>query len=132
MMKNILLISIFILLGTSCTELAEPTMHPTDWTDSNSDNSHMSKIVVTGTSGCKDCHGGIEKNDYYGGTSGVSCYQCHSGGPSGHPAFNIWIGEPTNPNFHGKANTNSCKLCHGDDLRGGIADVSCYTCHETF
>ena len=132
MMKNILLISIIILLGTSCTELAEPTMHPSDWTDSNSDNSHMAKIAVTGTEECKDCHGGVEKNDYHGGPSGVSCYQCHDGGPSGHPAFNIWMGSPENEDFHGKGSPSRCVQCHGGftDESGGIAGVSCFTCHN--
>ncbi len=132
MMKNILLISIIILLGTSCTELAEPTMHPSDWTDSNLDNSHMAKIAVTGIEGCKPCHGGVEKNDFHGGTSGVSCYQCHAGGPSGHPAFNIWMGSPENEDFHGKGSPSRCVQCHGGftDESGGIAGVSCFTCHN--
>ena len=129
-MKQLLLLSTLLLL-IGCTELGEQDMHPSDWTETNSDNSHMAKIAVTGTSGCKDCHGGTEVNDYFGGTSGVSCYQCHAGGQSGHPAFNIWIGSSDNPNFHGNESSNRCKLCHGNDYRGGVSGVSCYTCHET-
>ena len=106
-------------------------MHPSGWTDENSEDSHMAKISVKGIEDCKDCHGGVEKNDYFGGTSGVSCYDCHAGGPSGHPAFEIWIGEPTNLNFHGKDDSNRCKLCHGNDFSGGISGVSCYVCHDT-
>ncbi len=125
-MKNILLFSLLLFLLVGCTELGEPSMHPSDWTDQQSVDSHMAKIAVTGTEGCKDCHGGVEKNDYHGGTSGVSCYQCHFGGPSGHPAFDIWMGT------HGDSEINRCKLCHGESLTGGITEVSCYTCHETF
>jgi len=125
-MKNILLFSVLIILIAGCTELGEPPMHPSDWTDPQSEDSHLAKIAVTGTESCKPCHGGIEKHDFFGGTSGVSCYQCHAGGPSGHPAFDVWI---ISHQSEGKAN---CKPCHGNDYRGGIADVSCYTCHETF
>jgi hypothetical protein len=131
-MKNILLFSLLLFLFIGCTELGEPSMHPSDWTDQQSEDSHMAKIAVTGIEGCKACHGGTEKNNYHGGTSGVSCYQCHAGGPSGHPAFNIWIGTPESPNYHGNSDINHCKLCHGESLTGGIAEVSCYTCHETF
>ena len=131
-MKKLFSISIILLLLAGCTEIAEPTMHPTDWTDQGSEDSHMAKIAVTGTEGCKACHGGVEKHDYFGGSSDVSCYQCHAGGPSGHPAFNIWIGTPESPNFHGKENVERCNLCHGKYLTGGISEVSCYTCHETF
>jgi hypothetical protein len=131
MMKKLFIFSIIIFFITGCTKLGEPTMHPSDWTDPNSENSHMVKIAANGTEGCKSCHGGIEKHDYFGGSSGVSCYQCHAGGSSGHPAFSIWIGTPESPNFHGKNDINRCKLCHGTNLSGGIAEVSCYTCHET-
>lgn len=128
-MKNFNIILFAVLLVTGCTKLGEPEMHPADWNEPGSDNSHMAKIAVNGTERCKVCHGGIEKHDYFGGSSGVSCYQCHAGGPSGHPAFNIWVGLPDGANFHGKEDIKSCKSCHGQDLTGGIAEVSCFTCH---
>jgi len=131
-MKNILLFSFIILLVSGCTKLGEPTMHPSDWNDPSSENSHMAKIVVTGIEECKACHGGTEKHDYFGGTSRVSCYECHLGGPSGHPAFNIWMGSPEHNEFHGNDNPNRCVQCHGNfaDESGGLAEVSCYTCHN--
>ena len=92
-MKNLLLFSFVILLLTGCTELGEPPMHPSGWTDKNSEDSHMAKITIRGIEGCKDCHGGVEKNDYFGGTSGVGCDDCHEG-PSGHPDFSVWVGDP--------------------------------------
>jgi len=131
-MKKIVLFTAVLIFIFNCTKLGEPQMHPTDWTSANSDNSHMMKISISGIEGCKDCHGGIEKNDYYGGTSEVSCYECHAGGPSGHPAFDIWISSSDNPDFHGNREQSSCKLCHGEDLTGGTVGVSCYICHETF
>ena len=131
-MKKSLIFSFIIFIVTGCTKLGEPTMHPSEWTSTNSENSHMAKIAVTGIDGCKACHGGIEKNDYFGGTSEVSCYDCHLGGPSGHPAFNIWMGSPDNNDFHGNENPSRCVQCHGGftDDNGGIAGVSCYTCHN--
>ena len=133
MMKNILLFSFVVLLLTGCTKLGEPTMHPSNWIDQESENSHMAKIAVNGTEGCKSCHGGIEKHDYFGGTSGISCYECHAGGPSGHPAFNIWMGSPNSEDFHGEESPSRCVQCHGGftDESGGLAGVSCYTCHNT-
>ena len=131
-MKKLLIFSIIILIVTGCTKLGEPTIHPSEWTNTDSENSHMAKIAVTGIEGCKACHGGIEKNDYFGGTSEVSCYACHLGGPSGHPSFNIWMGSPDNNDFHGNENLSRCVQCHGGftDEHGGIAGVSCSTCHN--
>ena len=131
-MKKLLTFSFILLLLAGCTKLGEPTMHTNDWNEPNSENSHMAKIAVNGTEGCKSCHGGIEKHDYFGGSSGVSCYECHAGGPSGHPAFSIWVGSSGNANFHGKDNPNRCKSCHGNfnDEDGGLAGVSCRTCHK--
>ena len=77
------------------------------------------------TERCMTCHG----QDYRGGTSEVSCYQCHAGGPSGHPAYSIWVGSPDSPDFHGKDDTRRCVTCHGLDLKGGTSEVSCFTCH---
>ena len=130
-MNKLLTLAFVIFFVTGCTKRGEPTMHPSDWNDSSSESSHMAKIAVTGIEGCKPCHGGIEKHDYFGGSSGVSCYQCHAGGPSGHPAFNLWVGSPENADFHGKENMERCNLCHGKYLTGGVSEVSCYTCHET-
>jgi hypothetical protein len=124
-MKNIIILTIILFLVNSCTEIGEPTIHPNNWIDPSSENSHMTKITVSGTEGCKSCHG----DDYSGGTSDVSCHQCHAGGISGHPATSIWVGSPDSPNFHGKEDLERCKTCHGDDYLGGTSDVSCYQCH---
>ncbi len=124
-MKKFILLIFLVFFISSCTKLGEPTIHTSDWNDPASENSHMAKIAVTGIEGCKSCHGGIEKHDYFGGSSGVSCYQCHAGGPSGHPAFNVWIVS------HKNDDKNRCKVCHGENYRGGLAEVSCYTCHDT-
>lgn len=44
--------------------------------------------------------------------------------------------DPDSPQFHGSAiaaaswDMRSCKSCHGADYAGGVADVSCRTCHD--
>ncbi len=127
MMKKILLVSYIILIVSGCTRLGEPTMHPSEWTDQNSENSHIAKIIITGTETCKSCHGDNGK----GGNSEVSCFTCHAGGPSGHPAYNIWVGSRDSSDFHGKDDdTDRCQACHGEDYLGGDSGVSCFTCHS--
>ncbi len=125
MMKKIILFSFIMLLIIGCTKLGEPTMHPGEWTDQYAENSHIEKITVTGTDACKACHG----NDGKGGVSEVSCFQCHAGGPSGHPAISIWVGSPDSPDFHGKDGIDRCQTCHGEEYLGGISEVSCSQCH---
>jgi hypothetical protein len=38
--------------------------------------------------------------------------------------------------FHGtkvlEAGYNSCKSCHGTDLKGGKTGISCFACHQTY
>lgn len=133
-MKKIIIITFILFFMSDCTKLGEPSMHPSDWTDIKSENSHMAKIAVIGIENCKSCHGGLEKHDFFGGTSGVSCYQCHAGGPSGHPAFSVWVGTPEHNDFHGKEDQNRCAQCHGEfsDESGGLAKVSCSICHDGF
>ncbi|MEE9190236.1 MAG: hypothetical protein V3U16_05655 [Candidatus Neomarinimicrobiota bacterium] len=107
--------------------------HPSSWASpSESDDFHGNVIRERGNSSCAQCHSGPE-DDFEGGTSGISCYQCHGGGPSGHPAFNIWVGSKDNDAFHGNIvlseGLSVCQVCHGLDLRGGISNLSCFTCH---
>lgn len=151
-MKNILLFSFVILLLAGCTKLLEPTNHPVDWYSENSENLHVKQIYkniqffvenpekgkyssrwLSALSSCHECHG--DPNDrinFHGGTSGVSCYQCHGGGPSAHPIFEKWVKTPESPEFHGKDDLSRCKDCHGNysDENGGIVGVSCTTCHK--
>ncbi len=55
----------------------------------------------------------------------ATCHDCH--GDSGHPAG--WA----TPDQHGaaaKSGFAACQACHGEDYRGGSADISCYLCHD--
>jgi predicted CxxxxCH...CXXCH cytochrome family protein len=76
---------------------------------------------------CKRCHGAA----FTGGTSGESCYGCHTQ----YPHVAGWT-TVANTGFHGNAIQNlgwkmdNCKVCHGTDYRGGSSRSSCYTCHN--
>jgi len=61
--------------------LGDIKIHPSDWVDIKSENSHGKFLRKIGYNfdQCKQCHG----KDYTGGVSKSSCYACHSsvGGP---------------------------------------------------
>ncbi|MEA1996032.1 MAG: hypothetical protein U9N45_00250 [Gemmatimonadota bacterium] len=118
-----------LLLWTACAERKEPTIvksHPEVWTELSSASFHGRKVETVGLISCPGCHG----KDYRGGTSGISCYNCHDG-PSGHPVG--WT-ESSSENSMGssvaKRGITSCAPCHGKDYRGGTSGISCYNCHD--
>jgi hypothetical protein len=106
-----------------------PSGHPApaQWFNPSSARFHGAAVAETGPGRCATCHG----QDYMGGVSGVSCFTCHAGGPSGHPEG--WV-PPSGANFHGAVveenGPQGCRDCHGDDYRGGTSGRSCFTCHE--
>ncbi|MFQ6675662.1 MAG: hypothetical protein ACE5LH_04870 [Fidelibacterota bacterium] len=126
-------LSFVLFLTGGCTEEGEPRVHPDSWVDPLADVSHMARIASSGIGGCVACHG----DDYLGGTSGVSCYTCHEGGPSGHPSPRIWLLSPDSTSFHGNVaraeGFDHCALCHGARLDGGVAGArrACTVCHST-
>jgi hypothetical protein len=147
-MKKLLSFSFIIILFISCTELKEPTIHQIGWYDNDSENIHVEQIHkniqffvdnpdrgkysdsrwLSALSSCQECHG--DPNDrfnFHGGSSGVSCYDCHTGGPSGHPAYDVWVITSDNSEFHGKQVDRSCKVCHTGE--GDVVNASCHTCH---
>lgn len=136
-MKYKLLQLIFlVLIYSACNEPANPPIHPDEWIIFGAENSHTEKIAESGIVVCKECHGGSEKNDYFGGTSGVSCYDCHGGGPSGHPKIFPWT-SPDSAEYHGRIfwengwNFSNCQKCHGQDFTGGVVESNCNTCHTS-
>lgn len=126
-------IILVLLTVTGCTETVEPSIHADGWLDPGAENSHMARIASSGISGCEACHGG----NYFGGTSEVSCYTCHAGGPSGHPDVSSWLLSPESDLFHGQVaqieGFDHCTQCHGSDLAGGAAggNKSCAVCHDS-
>jgi hypothetical protein len=100
--------------------------HPGGWASPAAEEFHAHAVAETGPSPCATCHGA----DYEGGWSGVSCYECHAGGPSGHP--DGWL-VPEASTFHGlevlTEGVDRCTTCHGFGLGGGTSGVACADCH---
>ena len=76
--------------GVACADCHATFPHPPNWSTPGSEDSHAAflKSIYWDMSRCQDCHG----EDHTGGTSGVSCYDCH-----------------TNP-----GGPESCNTCHGN------------------
>jgi hypothetical protein len=100
--------------------------HPEGFAVIGSDVFHGQDVRAFGAIPCADCHG----EDYEGDWTGVSCFTCHAGGPSGHPSGYVTVGSPV---FHGRnveaTGPSPCQDCHGEDYRGDWTGVSCFTCH---
>lgn len=111
--------------------------HPSGWAVAGTGGLHPARYQA-GPSGCLECHG----KNLNGGISGVSCFtasrsdiNCHPSGPSGHPKG--WSapdahGASAKAMAAGKDGIAHCQVCHGSDLAGGIAHVSCLNaagCH---
>ena len=79
---------------------------------------------------CVSCHG----SDFKGGSSGKSCYRCHTSYP--HIA-SVW-NDTLNAQFHGQRvkaqnwNAAECQACHGTDFAGGFSGQSCFACHVSY
>ncbi len=123
--------SVLLLIVVSCTETGEPSVHPDGWEEEESLNFHGLKVEASGIESCMSCHGEY----YFGGTSGVDCYSCHAGGPSGHPSVSEWLLNSDGDMFHGDAaqerSFSDCARCHGENLDGGIVgeEKACTICH---
>jgi ribosomal protein L40E len=104
-----------------------PGGHPPGWARPSETPFHGDAFVSQGPDYCRNCHG----SDFRGGWCGVSCSDCHAGGPSGHPAG--WM-DPQSASFHGRRaredGLQDCRRCHGNDLEGGISGVACSICHQ--
>ena len=134
----IILLLVFLPLIPGCSEPTQPETHSTTWVDPLAYDFHGDVLALRGwdrSGSCQTCHG-IE---FDGGSSNVSCYQCHAGGPSGHPASSVFVWSPTpdqEPDFHGAGfsessfneDVDACLVCHGLTT-GGAVDKSCSQCH---
>lgn len=127
------LLALMLLIAMlSCkTERVQSALgpHPEGWMDAANPNFHGVPAQRDSSNNCRACHG----QDLTGGTSGISCSQCHLTLP--HPAN--WM-DTTSTGFHGvvarqDSNSNrNCAACHGADFRGGTSGVSCRGCHAPY
>lgn len=137
--KNYIIILTILLVYSGCSnlkkDLPEPTspliIHSAGWNNPDDANFHGKYLKQEGwkTNGCTQCH----SSDFSGGTSNVSCYNCHNAYP--HRAG--WD-EKQSGEFHGlylkknSWNLRHCQTCHGNQYNGmEITDKSCMTanCH---
>jgi len=95
-------------LGTSCGDCVA-TVHAPGIADPSSPNFHVNllKQLNWGFAICQGCHG----DDFRGGTSGVSCMQCHTSKPTDCVTC------------HGAGPTSNAHAAHAN------ASVSCSECH---
>ena len=118
-----------MMLFCSCSKEVTPTpsvTHPQDWVDVNSEIFHGNKVMAVGSESCTSCHG----TDFQGGTSGVSCYECHTNYP--HP--DGWATPDYGHDVYMQSINwayQACQICHGSDYTGGSSGQSCLTCHHT-
>ncbi|MEA2062551.1 MAG: hypothetical protein U9P14_02530 [Gemmatimonadota bacterium] len=118
------------MLWTACAELKEPSLvrtHTQEWASASTAGFHGLKVRQAGLISCLGCHG----DNYRGGTSGISCNECHNG-PGGHPSG--WL-DKSKDEYHGlriaAGGPEECAECHGEDYRGlGNKGGSCYSCHN--
>jgi len=122
-----------LFLGCSSSNSQAPqvsaqAVHPTDWV-----TSHPAAFYQNPAQ-CTTCHGSYSDPTAAGGTSQMSCFQCHHPNGPAHP-----IGWEAG-NQHGlmgamAAPSDSsgmlyCQTCHGTDYVSGPAN-SCLSCHTT-
>jgi predicted CxxxxCH...CXXCH cytochrome family protein len=125
----IFVLAIFLYSCSEKQDALDVGTHPEGWNNPQSEIFHAKTVVEAGSENCQDCHG----TDYLGGTSGVSCYQCHGSFP--HP---VGFADINSPGFHGEFikvspvlwDIRSCQSCHGEDYSGGAYAPSCTTCHS--
>ena len=90
---------------------------------------------------CATCHGSTTDPTQAGGIAKVSCFGCHTQGPLHHagwalPAQHGRTGAElapvatTPPTVPVMAGFSHCAKCHGTSFDGGIAAVSCRSCHK--
>lgn len=134
--SRILLIIFFAGCADLKPELPAPVgpgvrVHGAGWADTASTGFHGTVLSSSGgnVQSCLTCHGW----DFNGGTSNVSCVECHqSSNASIHGRG--WT-NPGSSNFHGNAiraagwDMSGCQSCHGPTYAGGRVNSSCLDCH---
>lgn len=84
--------------------------HGVGWSDKHGDG-----FALT-LSNCTGCHNeGIQKE----------CIKCHHGATP--QELSAWSGEPHS--IRANNNLKGCKVCHGEELAGGLAQKPCSNCH---
>lgn len=108
--------------------------HPTTWIQD-----HWAQYMAA-PQACIPCHGSTTDAKQAGGTSGIACFKCHMNGPihvsawalpSQHGRLGAELAPvaTTSPTVPVMAGFAHCAKCHGTLFDGGLANVSCKSCH---
>ncbi len=114
--------------GVSCYSCHDTFPHQQHWMVISGDDFHGKYLSENDwpLEECQKCHG----QDYGGGNTGVSCYDCHTVFP--HPEEWLTV---SSEKFHGNYirkngwTLKACQGCHGEDYNGGETSVACTSCH---
>ncbi len=111
------------LSGVSCNSCHNLYPHPNAW-----DDNHGAAATSLGLGACQGCHG----TDYSTLLEGQNCYSCHSDFPhnAGWIPYEGGHGEKIQETYGGSL--ESCKGCHGEDLRRTKNGQNCFSCHLSF
>jgi hypothetical protein len=143
MLKNnrsllFILLGIFLMAVTACGKANDNIVfnpdtgqHPSSWIEKHGDS------FLNDASVCYECHG----EDLQGGISKVGCFSDSFDGTSCHGALAFHGPGWEDPDLHGSSakakpdrfeGFQACRRCHGNNFRGGIIRLSCYTggCHD--
>ncbi|MDD2898098.1 MAG: hypothetical protein PHI31_05230 [Desulfuromonadaceae bacterium] len=110
--------------------------HPADWAATGHKTAAKAAASTsTGLDYCRNCHG----TDFKGGTSGTSCFSCHSSAPHAKPwlksaGATTYIHSTTD-----QTNATACGRCHGGGAKLATpttppANAGCFNntlCHGT-
>ncbi|HEX7343056.1 MAG TPA: CxxxxCH/CxxCH domain-containing protein [bacterium] len=124
---SLIALSAMLMILWGCSEVAEEggieSPHPDGWMNPSSGDFHGELVSLSELEGssCAGCHG----TDQSGGTSGLSCYDCHHA--------EGWA----DPEVHGysvisdSGRADDCADCHRTDVNGEEV-WSCWNCHRAF
>jgi predicted CxxxxCH...CXXCH cytochrome family protein len=127
--------------GISCYKChnTELIVHSKAWMDTTATSSpyfHKKYLMdnQVNMTVCKQCHG----DDYKGGITNKSCYNCHNIATIHNGAASGWENSSDTVNFHGRfimkngfnIDNMNCKNCHGTGYDGGVSQKTCYSCHD--
>ena len=114
------------LSGVSCSSCHALYPHLLGWKNYDGHGKYVLTTLANDKTSCKTCHG----SDLKGGSSGVSCYSCHTN----YPHETGWK-EAVNhgPKAYGTLK-NSCAAgnCHGTTFQGTPQAPACSRCHNDF
>ncbi|MBF0492714.1 MAG: hypothetical protein HQM15_08035 [Deltaproteobacteria bacterium] len=84
---------------------------------------HGTWVNQNGIQVCLNCHK-ISSTDV---ERAPTCFSCHP-----FPHTEGWVQKENHGAYALAQGQNVCTLCHGDDFKGGISEISCNTCHTIF